>query len=192
MNLTEFSKEVHKNAIAHGWWEKERTFGNVIVLCHSELSEALEEYRDNKPNAYIIRETSTFPQYESCTKEITDITDWRVNEKPEGIAVELADCIIRILDYCGSKQINIEKLIEPNFNIYKRKQFEIECFEDFLCLCHLCLSYGFVEKAYTELISVVELILGWSEENNIDMYEIIRIKHEYNKTRSYKHGGKKI
>ena len=52
------------------------------------------------------------------------------SHKPEGIAVELADCIIRILDYCGHE--------------------------------------------------------------NIDIENVIKIKHEYNKTRSYKHGGKRI
>ena len=38
--------EVGKNAREHGWWDgEERTFGELIALAHSELSEALEEYR---------------------------------------------------------------------------------------------------------------------------------------------------
>lgn len=92
--LSELVKDIHQNAVKHGWWEEERSFGEIIALCHSELSEALEEYRKgNQPD-------------------------------------ELADCIIRILDYCGYADIDIEKAI--------------------------------------------------------------KIKHEYNKTRPYKHGGKKI
>lgn len=123
MNLTEFAKEVHDNAVAHGWWEKERSFGEIIALCHSELSEALEEYRDNQPQAYAIR-------IEPELEIITSLDDFRPDEKPEGIAVELADCIIRILDYCGRENIDIER--------------------------------------------------------------IVKIKHEFNKSRPYKHGGKKI
>lgn len=41
--INEFSKEVFENAQEHGWWEEERRFGEIIALCHSELSEALEE-----------------------------------------------------------------------------------------------------------------------------------------------------
>ena len=106
MDLTELAEEIHSNAVAHGWWEENRPFGEIIALCHSELSEALEEYRNGKPQVYY------------------------KDDKPEGIAVELADCIIRILEYCGKEKI--------------------------------------------------------------DIAEIIKVKHEFNKTRPYKHGGKII
>ena len=40
--INEFAQEVHSNAVNHGWWEDDRSFGEIIALCHSELSEALE------------------------------------------------------------------------------------------------------------------------------------------------------
>lgn len=119
--LNELAKEIHENAKEHGWWEgDDKRFGEIIALCHSELSEALEEYRNGRkiPDVY----------YSGSGYIAT--TPTKCCNHPKGIAVELADCIIRILDYCGKEGIDIEG--------------------------------------------------------------IIRLKHEYNKTRPHRHGGKVI
>ena len=39
--FNELAWEIHENAMAHGWWEENRTFPEIVALCHSELSEAL-------------------------------------------------------------------------------------------------------------------------------------------------------
>lgn len=41
--LNELAKEIHEIAVEHGWWDKDPSFGETIALCHSELSEALDE-----------------------------------------------------------------------------------------------------------------------------------------------------
>lgn len=98
LNLLAF--KIHKNAVNHGWWESHRTFPEVIALIHSELSEALEEYRKGH----------------NPTKVYYNPED---PNKPEGIPIELADAIIRILDYCNFSQIDIERaiLLKHKYNI---------------------------------------------------------------------------
>lgn len=129
MNLTEFAKEVHENAKAHGWWDEEHSFVEIVALCHSELSEALEEYRNRNPliyyNCFIAKGRPCAPESENdclnCKKE--DVCNYR-GKKPEGVAVELADCILRILDYCGKTEIDIEDIVKKKHEYNKTRPYK--------------------------------------------------------------------
>jgi len=80
--------EAHATARDKGWWEDveapEQRVPEALALIHSEVSEALEEYR-------------------------SDTTEYRerADGKPEGLGVELADAIIRIADLAGALNIDL-------------------------------------------------------------------------------------
>lgn len=77
---------VHQNAVEHGWWDEPREDGTCIALMHSELSECVEALRKGD-----------FPD-KHCA--------------PMGNAVvELADVVIRIMDFCERKKWNLGKAI---------------------------------------------------------------------------------
>jgi NTP pyrophosphatase (non-canonical NTP hydrolase) len=97
MDIRTLQKDIHKNAISKGWWNTTRPIPETLCLIHSEVSEALEAFR---------------------------------NHDQENFAEELADVAIRLLDAAEGYEIDLEA-------------------------------------------------------------EIIK-KHEFNKTRSYKHGGKAV
>lgn len=42
MNITEFVKKCHDNAVVKGFWDKPRETGTLISLVHSEVTEALD------------------------------------------------------------------------------------------------------------------------------------------------------
>ena len=46
MDINETAGKAYRNADAHGWHEEDRTFGDLISLCHAELSEAIEHFRN--------------------------------------------------------------------------------------------------------------------------------------------------
>lgn len=108
MQLNELTKESHERAVRKGWWgtAEDQSVAVKIALMHSELSEALEEYRRDGDEPTIIWFTGSYP---------TDRSKWydfcAAGNKPEGLAIELADCIIRICDLAGRLGIDLEDAI---------------------------------------------------------------------------------
>lgn len=116
LNINEFVKEVGENAVSHGWWDEERSFGELIALCHSELSEALEEYRNGR---------KTDETYYSIRDEERDHGMNRtIMSKPEGIPSELADVIIRIFDMCHHYGIDIETMLLEKHEFNKSRPYK--------------------------------------------------------------------
>lgn len=122
MTIKELAKDVHKNAKAHGWWDgEERSFGELIALCHSELSEALEEYRNSKGPAEAYYEcVSGKDIQDKCTGDCCPACS---GAKPCGIPSELADVVIRIFDMAEHYGIDIEAAILEKHEFNKSRPY---------------------------------------------------------------------
>jgi len=105
--INKLSKEAYENTVshgAHGWNDEDRSFGDIIALIHSELSEALEEHRNKKG--------------------FTEIYYNDNNEKPLGIPIELADVVIRVFDVCEKYKIDLEKAIRIKMEYNSKRPFK--------------------------------------------------------------------
>lgn len=91
---------LHACAVNKGWWEPERSVPECLALIHSEVSEALEEYRRCGPGC---------PLQNTISGE---------NGKPEGLPIELADILIRVFDLAEALgiRLGIALLTKHGFN----------------------------------------------------------------------------
>ncbi len=103
MEINKLIEDAHKVAVDHGFWEEDRNFGEIIALMHTELSEAYEEYRHNKA---------------------IDETYYEEDGKPCGIPSELADVVIRICDFAGGANIDLEKIIKEKIEYNKTRPYK--------------------------------------------------------------------
>jgi NTP pyrophosphatase (non-canonical NTP hydrolase) len=111
--MDNLQKNINAWAIGKGFWgEGQDNFGQKLALIHSELSEALEAHRANESptdvygKKFALNETQWWSDDGNAEHERS--------EKyciPEGVGIELADAVIRILDLCEHLKIDLARCI---------------------------------------------------------------------------------
>ena len=206
MLIKELAKAVHENAVAHGWWDDTREAPEIIALIHSEWSEALEEARAGRPLVWYgcgEAENSNVvcnPQDEyECRMYGRELECEFRAKKPEGIAVELIDGCIRILDYMGRLKSEITEndgCASEIESLYSDANVEKipDRIPDVIAYLHLntsgALANGLTIVNVFALLHAMELALSWVKKQGLDPLAILLEKHEFNKSRPYKHGKK--
>jgi hypothetical protein len=119
LSLNDYVEKIHQTAKEKGWWNDPREAGTIHMLMVSEIAEATEEVRNNSPAIYGKGENEDGESIYS--NEISGIKAY--NLKPEGEAVELMDCVIRIMDYFGAQGWNFEEILNLKLDYNKTRSF---------------------------------------------------------------------
>jgi len=178
--LEQLATGIHIAAVEKGFYSVTEDADDLkdimIASIHCELSEALQEDRHGSPMVYV-----------------DDITlDGRIEDialfdgrKPEGVAVELADFVIRLLDYAvGFKQdLSAYSMIKYYGG---RKVIRKADLPTLIVRLHSMVVD--VEGDSPLIGGAIRYVEHWLDYRGIDLWEIVRIKREYNESRPRLHG----
>lgn len=101
----------------HGF--QDATVGEDLALIHSEVSEALEDYRQGFVPAqfrYLDKNKGEFYDKQQPNGEPM--------LKPVGIPSEMADIVIRVLHFCGKHGIDLERAVFEKMRYNETRPFK--------------------------------------------------------------------
>ena len=162
MNHQALIERSHKQARDKGFWEKPLTFDMAMALIISEIAEALEAYRKGRVN----------PDW-SDTQAVKD-----------SFEVEIADAIIRIYDWCGKHNYELDPVI---YVVPWEKNEGWNFMYLFSTLSDYWENEGNCESSMERCLS---MILSYAKYHNIEIERFIEWKLDYNLNREYLHGKK--
>tara|TARA_R110002126_G_scaffold94290_3_gene222684 strand:+ start:1011 stop:1379 length:369 start_codon:yes stop_codon:yes gene_type:complete len=113
-NLTKYAKEIHQANVDKGFYEKPVEVGTHLMLITSELAEALEADRHR-----ISADVDTFQ--EELATGIPFKETFKTNIK-DSYEDEIADAMIRLLDHCGYRGIDIDFHIKEKLKYNKTRE----------------------------------------------------------------------
>ena len=182
--LNSLACEIHAQAVEKGFWDVEDAMAKHIAKMHSELSEALQEDRMGNPMLYV--------DDIDALDRITDpaLFDGR---KPEGVAAELADFVMMTLDLAEDIGLNISEISLRGYggiiNDHGR-----EPLYRFVVIMHDRLMYAVYgsETNYKaiQFKVMISCVNRWLEQRGVDLWQVVRLKLTYNKSRPALHGRK--
>lgn len=196
MNLNELIDEAYSIAKMNGWHNEEHSDSHCLMLIITEIAEAVNADRNNSH-----ADIASFKEIMSDIPSgatLAEHNDWFKkafeNHIKNTVEDELSDVVIRCLDLCGLKSINLSSISFPIEN--SREHIKVR---SKLTFTEWCYDVTQVIARYNKenypigylFVGVLQELCCIAKINNFDLLWHIRTKMNYNRLRGYRHGGKK-
>lgn len=187
--MIKLQKEVHQIATEHGWHEEKKSNGLWMCLVMTEVAEAVEA--DRKGLFGMTADWKNLVENERKSRDAEDFDAWLnkfqdayINKSREA---EMADIVIRLLDFAneaygdkmgwygwsGSAPINNNDPIED----FPKNAINFVKFV--------------LGSSPAQIVTSIKFVYIWAEQLGFDLDWHIDMKMQFNRTRPYKHGGKR-
>ena len=178
MDLNKLRDRAYKTACEHGFHEKEYSDAHWLMLVITEIAEAVQADRNNLHadlDYFRVIKTQCDDSYfgslfEQCVKD--------------SVEDELADVIIRLLDFAGMRNIDLSKLSEKlNERYYKlclncseNENFSEMMYDITKCIC-------IEENIKYKIYDAIGCVFSVAYHHHIDLFQHIEWKMRYNELR---------
>ena len=175
--LNRLRDEAYATACNKGFHDEQKSDEHYLMLVITEIAEAVQADRKG------LRADRERYDYAVDRGMCNDIEECFERYIKNSIEDELADIVIRLLDFCGMKGIAFNSR-NDDFSFtrltYKSKPFTDVMFD----LCSMITGYD------PNLEIIVRCVIYYCEKHGIDILWHIEQKMEYNKTRPRMHNAK--
>ena len=213
-NINELAAEAHENAVIHGFYDVPDPEECNIAMLHCELSEAVQAERNDEglrryickdwdgggENECTMKGRNTYAEY--CARYPMDalLSNGKTcsYRKAEGVAVELADFVIRLMDYAAGHGMKIptRQQIVPTYSSLPRLVNRLHSsINELVHFRDIDAGFGFKDGTgcvaqVCIIANAVELVETFLDAQDIDLWEVVREKMAYNRNRPMLHGKK--
>lgn len=190
--IDEMTAEIRAVNVEKGWRAPSggpgaNTLGDYIALLHSEVSEALEAYRDHRLADATRSVCGRAANGEEPCPE-------HGPSKPEGVGAKLADVLIRLLDTCdafGIALLGMSSELDAVAGAEHEPLIHPVTFGDHLAWLHFHISSMLLSAAW-EAELVLRVLVATARKFGIDLSAEYERKIAYNRTRPFQHGGRTL